>query len=108
MGESLEKKALGREEAPDAFTQRMQGRRRVRRMRTHLPQLLLEGILLLAALGLLLGRWPAGVRTGVGDGLLIDGFDILSPRLAPGEPRDLEHTWRGRIMLINRRLHRAP
>src|SRR5258707_5425544 len=73
----------------------MQGRRRVRIRRTHLPQLLLEGILLLAALGLLLGRWPAGVRTGVGDDPLIDGFDILSPRLAPGHPRDLEHTRRG-------------
>src|SRR5258708_34079586 len=100
MGESLEKKALGREEAPDAFTQRMQGRRRVRRMRTHLPQLLVEGILLLAALGLLFGRCPAGVRTGVGDGLIIDGFDILRPSFAPLQPWVLDHTWVVPILLM--------
>src|SRR5579859_6232164 len=59
----------------------MQGRGRVRIRDTQLPQLLLEGVLLLAALGLLLSRRQADIRAGVGDGPLIDGLDILDPLL---------------------------
>ena len=49
--------------------------------RTELPQLLLEGALMLAPSGLLLGRRQARIRPGVGNGPVIDGFDILSPLL---------------------------
>jgi hypothetical protein len=55
----------------------MQGRGRVRIRRTHLPYLLLEGALLRAPCGLLLGRWPAVIRIRVGDGPVIERFDVL-------------------------------
>src|SRR2546421_924371 len=59
----------------------MQGRGRVRIGRTPLPQLLFEGVLLPAPRSLLLGRRQARIRTWVGDGALIDGFDVLGPLL---------------------------
>jgi hypothetical protein len=56
----------------------------VRLWRTHLPECLLEGVLLRAPCGFLLGRMQTGIRTGVGDGPLIERFDVLGSLLHLG------------------------
>lgn len=86
--EPHEDEQLG-QEAFDALTQRMQGRRCVRVGRTELPQLLLKGALVLSSGGLLLGRRQARIRPGVGDYPIIDGFDVLGQLLYVGVIRML-------------------
>jgi len=72
------------QEAFDALTQGMQGRRRVRVESTQLPQLPFEGVLKLSSGGFLLRRRQARIRPAAGDGPVIHGFDVLSPLLYVG------------------------